>query len=774
MMLNFSGELTFGRRIETFEVPEGTTAISLRGTTVKKGFLYAYLFDANQHLRAGILWMKPEKDVVITHDSASLGGLAGELPAGTWSLHLYNLEGEDRCHKPMQYQADIRFDVAPVMMGLPTVPNLQPDNRIAFDYSALKKPASGWYKGDLHAHTLLSDGHNTLEAAAAIIETQELDFMFLTEHNLCHPALPDSEHTLILPGVEITTDKGHFNVHGPCRGLAMFEAKHASADLIEQGIAMAGKNIPGASSHLGNISINHPMMKPWHWQYADMPLAQVDTMEICCDPTWSTSPASTEQALEVLTAMWQCGQRIYGVGGSDSHLEPHERNPKATAPSIYGDPATYVFSHGLSGEGILAGLRNGHVYLERQCGLVVSINLGSVNLGSVLPGQDVGDSVVHFQLTVKDKVNDYYAEFIADGDVIARQALQPEGSGLKTEVEVEMARYHWLRVDIRRGTVPSDTQLSRGERGEFEGLINPVFNGQHVIFAEPVVTTWGELMASDSMAAIKQANHLATQQSTQSKQQKVKGVLFDKDGTLLEFHHMWLKVAQGVVNALLAAYPARSDITDEKIDAETDDASSDVTAQSLLTAIGVFGERVDNHGLLASNPVEDTADAWYAMLQPSCSRDAFTCQVKTLFNQQVEAQPELIQALPGIEESLIKLKQMGYKLGIATADTKAATLYSLEQSGLLGLFDFIGYSDGDIAPKPAPALMNAFCAHCDLTPDQVVMFGDTVSDMVFGRNAGARRIGVLTGTATEEELRPYADFVLHSVADFSPSLLETA
>ncbi|MFZ6043603.1 HAD family hydrolase, partial [Vibrio natriegens] len=116
----------------------------------------------------------------------------------------------------------------------------------------------------------------------------------------------------------------------------------------------------------------------------------------------------------------------------------------------------------------------------------------------------------------------------------------------------------------------------------------------------------------------------------------------------------------------------------------------------------------------------------------------------------------------------------GYKLGIATADTKAATLYSLEQSGLLGLFDFIGYSDGDIAPKPAPALMNAFCAHCDLTPDQVVMFGDTVSDMVFGRNAGARRIGVLTGTATEEELRPYADFVLHSVADFSPSLLETA
>ena len=69
-----------------------------------------------------------------------------------------------------------------------------------FDYSKIKAPESRWFRGDLHAHTVLSDGHNTLEAATEIIERQQLDFMFLTEHNICHPALPDSDRTLILAG----------------------------------------------------------------------------------------------------------------------------------------------------------------------------------------------------------------------------------------------------------------------------------------------------------------------------------------------------------------------------------------------------------------------------------------------------------------------------------------------------------------------------------------------------------------------------------------------
>ncbi|MDK9761176.1 HAD family hydrolase [Vibrio sp. D420a] len=236
---------------------------------------------------------------------------------------------------------------------------------------------------------------------------------------------------------------------------------------------------------------------------------------------------------------------------------------------------------------------------------------------------------------------------------------------------------------------------------------------------------------------------------------KFKALLFDKDGTLLEFHKMWLNVSRGA---------------SEQVKAFSDNhqGNQTVTVTELLLAIGVEGDVVDNYGLLASNPVEDTAIAWFKMLEPSVSLTEFTQITKAAFNNQVEENPEWVEALPGVTEKLTSLKQQGMYLGVATADTKDSTVYTLEQSGLSELFDYVGYSDGDIEPKPAPALLNAFCEQCGIEPHEVIMFGDTVSDMEFGRNAGAKNVGVLTGTANHAELEPMADLVIHSVANFDP------
>ncbi|MGF1870570.1 CehA/McbA family metallohydrolase [Photobacterium indicum] len=500
-MLRFYGELSFGHQVLNVDVPTGTKTISITGTTIKTGFLYGYLYDAEQQLRGNVLWVKEHKKLVITADNASLGGIAGNVMAGQWQLHLYNLEGENRAPKAMQYQVDVTFECVSKadehanLLGVATTKNLIADNSIIFDYSNIKNSASKWYRGDLHAHTLLSDGHNTLEAATNIVERQGLDFFFLTEHNICHPALPISDTTLILPGIEVTTDQGHFNVHGPCNGLNMLNTTYSSEALIKQGLSLVGEQ------QQGSISINHPMMKPWHWHFDSLQLSDVNTMEICCDPTWSSSPMATEKALTTLSAMWNAGHRIAGVGGSDSHLELHERNPKATEPSIYGDPSTFVFSHGLSGEGVLTGLQQGQVYIERRCGLAFSINDGNL-----LPGQNVGEQSVDYHLAVADKDNHYYAECIADGMVILTLPITNEG----IDIHINMAHYMWVRFDIRRGVfsdyVISDCEASEVEleiesthrqqiqKGEFEGMINPVYNGNHPHFSSPILATWGELM----------------------------------------------------------------------------------------------------------------------------------------------------------------------------------------------------------------------------------------------------------------------------------------
>ena len=257
-MLNFTGELVFGHRVLNFNVSANIKTLTLTGTTVKKGFLYAYLYDSEQQLRANLLFQKTDKTLILTPESASLGGIAGNLPAGYWQLHLYNLEGENRTPKAMHYAIDIDTEIergielneqldtedstntqlleTPTQACLLTNPGSPLDHSIHFDYHHSKNNNTAWYRGDLHAHTLLSDGHNTLAAAAQIAEQQALDFFFITEHNICHPALPVTDKTLILPAIEITTDQGHFNVHGPRRMLNMFNAAYSSAAMIEQGL----------------------------------------------------------------------------------------------------------------------------------------------------------------------------------------------------------------------------------------------------------------------------------------------------------------------------------------------------------------------------------------------------------------------------------------------------------------------------------------------------------------------------------------------------------
>ncbi len=465
-MTEFQGELTFGRVSLSFMVPHGAEAVQITGTTVTKGFLYAAAYDSHGHFRGKVLFEKAHKSLNICAEQSGFGAIDGDLAAGKWSLELYNLEGEFRSERAMQYQVNIAFEQPVDTLAIDSVATLGLDHQISFDYSRLLSSESRWYRGDLHAHTQLSDGHNTLAAAKQIVEAQGLDFFFLTEHNICQPRLPLSEQCLFMPALEVTTDLGHFNVHGPQSALDLRHVEHSSQSVMQAGLALAN------ASH-SSISVNHPMMKPWHWQYAPLELDKVSTFEVCCDPTWSTSPKATNSALNVLNEMWNCGHRISAIGGSDSHLEPHERNPKATEPSLYGDPSTFVFSHGLCGEGILAGLRNGHVYLERRCGLSFAINGNEL-----LPGCDSKGQALCYQLAVDDDEHTYYAECIVDGVVVAKVTLHNSEQMLFVE-----AGYSWCRIDIRRA-----------ENDEFEGCINAVYDGDQPIFTTPLVKTWGELM----------------------------------------------------------------------------------------------------------------------------------------------------------------------------------------------------------------------------------------------------------------------------------------
>jgi hypothetical protein len=112
--------------------------------------------------------------------------------------------------------------------------------------------------------------------------------------------------------------------------------------------------------------------------------------------------------------------------------------------------------------------------MERRCNLQFCINQGEQ-----YPGNDVGGQTLIYTISVGDRQQQYRAEFVADGEIIAKVPLSHQA----INYQVDMSRYRWLRVDIRR------------KNGDFEGLINPVFNGKHPCFTSPSIHTWGQLMA---------------------------------------------------------------------------------------------------------------------------------------------------------------------------------------------------------------------------------------------------------------------------------------
>lgn len=446
-----------------FDVPEGTATVSLEGRTTPHGLIYAYLYDANEQLRGSLLLAKPAKRITVHENGHSLGTVSGPVPAGTWTLHIHDFVGENVSQMPadMGYSVEILFDEPVPAQTLSTTPSFGSDHSISFDYDRCLKAEPGWYRGDLHAHTLLSDGSCSLPLAVDISRDHHLDFLFLTDHNLFHPDLPVTDHTLFLPGVEVTTDRGHCNVFCPEKGFSMNEAGCTCQGLVDAALAM---NAP--------LSVNHPTMFPWIWNHEDLPLERIMSLEICCDPTWKTSPEATEEALKLFSTLWNHGVHITGVGGSDAHLLPEEHYDGATEPEIYGDPATIVHARELSANAILEGVAKGNVYVERRCGLSFAINGGNT-----LPGEQLSSPQVSVKLHVEDTANTYYAECVADGEVVAGAPVDP-ATGARFDIDLSGRR--WMRVDIRRAD------------GEFEGFINPVYLER----INPTLKTWGDLLAA--------------------------------------------------------------------------------------------------------------------------------------------------------------------------------------------------------------------------------------------------------------------------------------
>lgn len=222
----------------------------------------------------------------------------------------------------------------------------------------------------------------------------------------------------------------------------------------------------------------------------------------------------------------------------------------------------------------------------------------------------------------------------------------------------------------------------------------------------------------------------------------IKGLIFDKDGTLFDFAATWEGWAQAFLLRITDGDRARASEIGVAIgyDLETSKFASD----SVVIA-GTQGEITDT--LLPYFP------------------DMIGPQVLELLNDEAQhaKQHEVVALVP----LLNGFRQRGLKLGLATNDAERPARAHLEQAGITEMFDLILGFDSGHGGKPAPGQLLAFAALTGLDCSEIVMVGDSTHDLDAGRAAGMTTVGVLTGPATADDLRPFADIVIPDIGHLS-------
>ncbi|MAW53292.1 MAG: hypothetical protein CME01_10720 [Geminicoccus sp.] len=229
----------------------------------------------------------------------------------------------------------------------------------------------------------------------------------------------------------------------------------------------------------------------------------------------------------------------------------------------------------------------------------------------------------------------------------------------------------------------------------------------------------------------------------------VKGLLFDKDGTLLDLHGTW-----GAVLNDLIWYSA---------------GDGEQRVAEDLAKIGGFNletQKFTADSQLAQGDWGSIFEAWQERLGPEQGRRMVTFLEEMRTGQRSRASV----ALGVIRPTMQTLAEAGYVLGIATNDSEAAARRDMEDLNITEFCTVI-YGHDSHGSKPGPEMMQAFSAQTGLTPAQVSMVGDTMTDLNFARNAQAHScIGVIEESYVDPRFRAGVDIRIEHVREI-PALL---
>ena len=423
-----------------FDVPPGTTrlvgtfaASPRRATGAAFDNLVSLSVFGPKGAR-GARHNNPQMDFAIDAYSATPGYVAGPIEPGRWMVFMdtFRVLGPD----PYSYTLTVAAETGQVQPRAPYVPG------------TVASRGPGWYRGDLHAHTLHSDGSWQIADLVAWARSRKLDFLTLSDHNTVsgHEELHGfaGDDLLTIGGLELTTHAGHAlslggsNWHewraGPVSGRTM---PTLAGDVIASGslFVIAHPLSPG-----------DPECTGCRWDYQDMMPGPARIVEIWNGGPWSDY---NEAGLALYRRWLAEGRRLVATAGSDIH-GPTEANAEIGFNNV---DATE-----LSEAAILAAVRAGRNYLSSG----PRLNLEGVDRGGrpVPMGGEIsaaGQVEVHWA----DVADDLELRIVgAEGGIVETRAV---GAGSTGKTLLEALPTPFVMAELRDAA------------GRLHAITNPIF-----------------------------------------------------------------------------------------------------------------------------------------------------------------------------------------------------------------------------------------------------------------------------------------------------------
>ncbi len=238
----------------------------------------------------------------------------------------------------------------------------------------------------------------------------------------------------------------------------------------------------------------------------------------------------------------------------------------------------------------------------------------------------------------------------------------------------------------------------------------------------------------------------------------IKGIIFDKDGTLFDYGKVWGPVVRDAIYSGLQSI----NIPDDK---------KKECAYAFMRVLGVDADgNTYPDGIIFRH--DRLIAAFFRVLAVTLHYHINPVKVGMLFriflskDEKGIAKRISTMEFPGVADVFQEADRRGYRMGIVTNDSTVSTKLFLDRMGISQYIVFLRTKDSHVKAKPNPEALREFCQENGLESSEVAIIGDTLVDMEFAHQGKAGyRIAVLTGSGDIERLTKNADAVYPTLHD---------